>query len=196
MAFYPRPWSPTLLIESRCANQPWRAPVVLSLLVRGLAFGCAAPRCWSKPPGAPVPIDAQSAAPERVWELQIALPRELPAVWQSTPRLALVHDVGSLTQCSFQFAELSRDLADLCEQVVLGGLDVFDVRCQEALSDCSNKECGRADANQHDDDGDDLALGCLWRDVAADGGHGGDGPIEAVPKRRCLPLRRNPLRRP
>jgi hypothetical protein len=50
------------------------------------------------------------------------------------------------------------------------------------LSDCSNKECGRADANQHDDDGDDLALGCLWRDVAADGGHGGDGPIEAVPK--------------
>lgn len=44
---------------------------------------------------------------------------------------------------------------------------MFDVRCQEALSDRSNKECGRADANQHDDDGDDLALGCLWRDVAA-----------------------------
>ena len=98
MAFYPRPWSPTLLIESRCANQllscsacwcgGWR------LAVRRQDVG-------QKPRGAPVPIDAQSAAPERVWELQIALPRELAAVWQSTPRLALAHDVGSLTQCSF-----------------------------------------------------------------------------------------------
>ena len=46
MAFYPRLWSPTLLIESRCADQLLSCS---ACWCGGLAFGCAAPRCWSKP---------------------------------------------------------------------------------------------------------------------------------------------------
>src|ERR1700757_511044 len=76
---------------------------------------------------------------------------------------ATADDLRSLAQRSFQLAELHRYLPQLHEQVVLGGLDVFDGRCKEALCDCSNDERGGADADQHDEDGDDLALGCLRR---------------------------------
>jgi hypothetical protein len=51
---------------------------------------------------------------------------------------AAAHDLCSLTQRTIQLAELRRNLPHLHEQVVLGGLHVFDGRREEALSNCSN----------------------------------------------------------
>jgi hypothetical protein len=59
-------------------------------------------------------------------------------IWQAG--VSASDGVRSLAQCSFQLAELRRNLSHLHKQVVLGSLHVFNGRCKEALRHCPNDE--------------------------------------------------------